>query len=53
MKEESFELIDSYGKPIKAWTRGVQVEDAAKKQLQNVASMPFIHHHIAVMPDVH
>mgnify|MGYP000903910948 CR=1 FL=1 len=53
MKEDSFELIDSYGKPIKAWTKGVQVEDAAKKQLQNVASMPFIHHHVAVMPDVH
>lgn len=39
--------------PIKMWTRGVQVEDAAKTQLLNVASMPFIHKHVAAMPDVH
>lgn len=39
--------------PIKAWIDGVELEDAAKQQLFNVASMPFIHKHIAVMPDVH
>ncbi|MBT7914547.1 hypothetical protein HN588_11645 [Candidatus Bathyarchaeota archaeon] len=38
---------------VKMWTRGVQVEDGARQQLANVASMPFIHKHIAVMPDVH
>lgn len=48
-----FELIESTGKPIKAWTRGVQVEDEAKAQLRNLAGMPFIHSHIAAMPDVH
>lgn len=48
-----FEIIESAGKPIKAWTRGVQVEDAAKQQLRNLAGLPFIHSHIAVMPDVH
>lgn len=53
MKDNSFELIDSAGHPIKAWTRGVHVEEQAKEQLRNVASMPFIHKHIAVMPDVH
>jgi tRNA-splicing ligase RtcB (3'-phosphate/5'-hydroxy nucleic acid ligase) len=41
------------GAHIKAWTRGVPIEDAALKQLHNVASLPFIHSHIAVMPDVH
>ncbi len=41
------------GAPIKMWTRGVQVEDVALQQLKNVASMPFIHKHVAVMPDVH
>jgi tRNA-splicing ligase RtcB len=41
------------GKPIKAWTQGVPVEDAARKQLENVARMPFVHDHVAVMPDVH
>lgn len=39
--------------PIKAWVRGVQLEDAARAQLVNAARMPFIHHHLAVMPDVH
>ena len=38
---------------IKAWTRGVPVKEEAMKQLRNVASLPFIHKHIAVMPDVH
>ncbi len=41
------------GAPIKDWTRGVQLEDAAHAQLRNVASLPFIHKHIAAMPDVH
>lgn len=53
MKDRSFELIDSIGKPIKAWTKGVFVEEQAKEQLRNVAQMPFIHKHLAVMPDVH
>jgi tRNA-splicing ligase RtcB (3'-phosphate/5'-hydroxy nucleic acid ligase) len=39
--------------PIKMWTKGVPVEEEAQKQLINVAKMPFIHKHIAVMPDVH
>ncbi len=39
--------------PIKGWTRGVPVEAEAVKQLVNVASLPFVHHHVAAMPDVH
>lgn len=38
---------------IKAWVDGVQVEEQARKQLHNMAAMPFVHKHIAVMPDVH
>jgi tRNA-splicing ligase RtcB (3'-phosphate/5'-hydroxy nucleic acid ligase) len=41
------------GVAIKAWTRGVPVEAAAKQQLLNIASLPFIYRWIAVMPDVH
>ena len=26
---------------------------SSKEQLTNIAGMPFIHHHVAVMPDVH
>jgi tRNA-splicing ligase RtcB len=48
-----FEAFESDGVHIKAWTRGVPIEDAAMKQLRNVASLPFIHHHLAAMPDVH
>jgi len=39
--------------PIKAWIDGVELEDAARAQLVNVAKLPFIHKHVAVMPDVH
>lgn len=39
--------------PVKAWVDGVQLEDAARQQLMNLADMPFIHKHVAVMPDVH
>lgn len=38
---------------IKAWIDGVEVEEQARKQLDNIASMPFIHSHVAIMPDVH
>lgn len=48
-----YKIIDSAGFPIKAWTEGVQVEAPAVQQLRNIASMPFIHKHVAVMPDVH
>jgi len=39
------------GFPIKAWTD--EIEDEAVKQLENIATLPFIHSHIACMPDVH
>lgn len=48
-----FEHIEGAASPIKAWISGVPLEHAAVGQLRNVASLPFIHSHIAVMPDVH
>jgi len=42
-----------HGVHVKSWTRGVPFEEGAKKQLRHLAGLPFIHHHIAVMPDVH
>lgn len=39
--------------PVKAWTRGVPFEDAARQQVMNVAMLPFIHKWVAIMPDVH
>jgi tRNA-splicing ligase RtcB len=41
------------GVPIKMWTRGVPVEDEARKQLANAARLPIVFKHIAAMPDVH
>ena len=38
---------------VKMWTGGMQVEASALAQIDNMASMPFIHKHIAIMPDVH
>jgi tRNA-splicing ligase RtcB len=49
-----FEFFQSEGEaPIKTWTKGVQIEDQAMAQLHNAAKLPFIHKHIAAMPDVH
>ena len=41
------------GVPVKSWTRGVQVEDEAWKQIRNVARLPFVRGWVAVMPDAH
>ncbi|PPE69979.1 RtcB family protein [Caldimonas thermodepolymerans] len=41
------------GVPVKMWTRGVPVEDEAKRQLANVARLPVVFRHVAAMPDVH
>ena len=37
--------------PVKIWTD--KVDDNAILQLENMSQLPFIHKHIAVMPDVH
>lgn len=37
--------------PVHIWTD--EIEQAAETQLRNIASLPFIHHHVAAMPDVH
>src|SRR3954469_3377915 len=41
------------GVPVKMWTRGVPVEDEARRQLANAARLPIVFKHIAAMPDVH
>jgi tRNA-splicing ligase RtcB (3'-phosphate/5'-hydroxy nucleic acid ligase) len=48
-----YQVIETDRVPIKAWTHGVPVEDAAVNQLRNVASLPFVYKHVAAMPDVH
>lgn len=46
-------VIQGVNVPIKAWVDGVSFEEEAQNQLVNVSGLPFIHKHIAVMPDVH
>lgn len=33
------------------WT--TEFDDKAREQIENLASLPFVHHHIALMPDCH
>jgi tRNA-splicing ligase RtcB (3'-phosphate/5'-hydroxy nucleic acid ligase) len=50
----NYELIRTEGgTPIKAWVKGVLLEDAARQQLINASQLPFVHKWIAAMPDVH
>ena len=51
--EPTYELIQHGLVPIKAWTRGLGIEAAALRQLDNVSRLPIVFHHVAVMPDVH
>lgn len=45
--------IESTGVPIKAWVDGVPIAENAVEQLRRTARLPFVHRHLAVMPDVH
>jgi tRNA-splicing ligase RtcB len=54
METRDYEQMNPPGShPVKMWTKGVPVEPEAKEQLAKLARMPFIYHHVAVMPDVH
>ncbi|MGB0129333.1 MAG: RtcB family protein, partial [Rhodocyclaceae bacterium] len=37
--------------PVKIWTK--EIEAGAIEQLKNVAQLPFVHKHVAAMPDAH
>jgi tRNA-splicing ligase RtcB len=51
--ERNYEVLETPGRPVKAWIKGVAMEPAARQQLANIASLPFIHKWVAAMPDVH
>lgn len=53
MTPRNYEVFESNGAPIKAWVRGVAVDEKALAQLSNIAALPFIHKWVAAMPDVH
>jgi len=53
MERNYIEEQTSGGVPLKMWTRGVPVEDSARRQLENAARLPIVFRHVAAMPDVH
>ena len=55
IQHNQFEFLHAEGSttPIKGWVHGVPVEDKARQQLQNIATLPFVGPWVAVMPDVH
>jgi tRNA-splicing ligase RtcB (3'-phosphate/5'-hydroxy nucleic acid ligase) len=46
-------MVESAKVPIKAFVNGVEFEDAARRQLSNIATLPFVYRHIVACPDVH
>jgi hypothetical protein len=54
MKVEQVKRSDGSRGLMKMWEpAGFPFEDMAMDQIRNMASMPFIHKHVAVMPDAH
>jgi len=51
----NFDIVipEETGSPIWTWTKNLPVEQEALQQLKNISRLPFIHHHVAAMPDVH
>jgi hypothetical protein len=47
--ENNYVLTTETGVPIKAWTKGMTLEDQARKQLLNVAQLPFIFKWVAAV----
>jgi len=48
-----FCTIDGRNVPIKIWSPVHEVDSKVVAQLKNVAGLPWVAHHVAVMPDVH
>ena len=38
-------------RPVKIWTDNI--EESAMRQIENLTTLPFLFHHLAIMPDVH
>lgn len=51
--DRPYAVFEGGGRPVKAWVDGVPIDDRARRQLLDVAGLPFIHKWVAAMPDVH
>ncbi|MDR0528065.1 MAG: RtcB family protein [Zoogloeaceae bacterium] len=45
------QVLSAQRVPVKIWTD--DVDENSRRQLMNIANLPFVHHHVAAMPDVH
>ena len=45
------QVITEGERPVKVWTD--DLDPRSREQLTNLSKLPFIHHHVAAMPDVH
>jgi tRNA-splicing ligase RtcB len=48
-----FTTINGANVPIRLWAPAHEVDSNVIAQLKNVAALPWVAHHVAVMPDVH
>jgi tRNA-splicing ligase RtcB (3'-phosphate/5'-hydroxy nucleic acid ligase) len=48
-----FSTINGRNVPIKIWAPYEEIDSRVIAQLKNVAALPWVAHHVAVMPDVH
>ena len=53
MTDQPYIVFETGRTPVKAWVKGVPIDEGARRQLENTARLPFIHSHVAAMPDVH
>src|SRR6187200_1442096 len=49
----SLAILKGKNVEIRLWTPIEEVESQALTQLKNIASLPWVFHHVAAMPDVH
>ena len=48
-----YSTINGRNVPIKIWSPVHEIDSKVVAQLKNVAALPWVAHHVAVMPDVH
>jgi tRNA-splicing ligase RtcB len=49
----AYQYVETDGAPLKLWNSHGPFAENAMEQLRNVAKLPFVHKHVAGMPDVH
>lgn len=49
----SVSMLKGKNVPVRMWTKVEEVESSALDQLKNIAALPWVFKHVAVMPDVH